>query len=70
MGAKSKRGPASAPAQPSEAWRAWQAAVKALRQHEHECQACTVSWYCEKGRSLNIAEVTAHRAVTHPGEAV
>lgn len=67
--ATSKRGPASVPAPPSAAWYTWQAAVHALRKHERTCLNCVVDRYCVKGRDLNSAEVDAHHAVTHPGEA-
>ena len=70
MAGQSKRGPASVPAQPSEAWKAWEAAVRALRQHERECQACTVAFYCVAGGHLNAAEANAKWAVDHPGTAL
>jgi hypothetical protein len=66
--AKSKRGPASVPVWATPAWSAWRAAVLALRKHERTCSNCLVDRYCAKGRDLKLAEVTAHRAVTHPGE--
>lgn len=56
-------------AEVSPAWSAWQAAVHALRKHERTCSNCLVDRYCAKGTALSAAEVTAHRAVTHPGEA-
>lgn len=68
MGARSSKGPASAPAPPSEAWWAWQEAVVALRKHERTCTDCVVDRYCGKGVELNTAEVGAHWVVTHPGE--
>lgn len=68
MAATGSKGPAITPAQTTAAWSAWQAAVHALRKHERACLECVVDRYCERGRDLSIAEVTAHRAVTHPGE--
>ena len=69
MAATGSKGPANLPAPPTLAWYAWQAAVRALRKHERTCMQCVVDRYCVKGRDLSVAEVKAHRAVTHPGEA-